>query len=265
MQQTLQPIVQKNARYNAPRQLALHLPKDEFSVRRSLRAKRLRVSINPVGEVEVVAPRNASIRDVQRFVEARETWISHHRNRIQSMRTAELNSLKPECIDLPALDKSWDVSYILVSREQCKNRKFNSSIVTNGSFLNLYIVNDKDIDNQVSKLLKQWLTDVAKRSLIPWLNKVSCNTGIDFNSTKIRGQRTRWASCSAQKNINLNRCMLFLEPEQVNYLMVHELCHTRHMNHSSNFWNLVERHVPGYMHQEKLVNKACFKLPRWAY
>jgi hypothetical protein len=67
-----------------------------------------------------------------------------------------------------------------------------------------------------------------------------------FNKIAIRDQQTRWGSCSSNRNLNFNYRVLFLPDELVDYLIVHELCHLQEMNHSRNFWELVERGIPGY-------------------
>lgn len=75
--------------------------------------------------------------------------------------------------------------------------------------------------------------------------------GVTFNRITIRNQRTRWGSCSSKGNLNFN-CLLMLAPaEVIDYVVVHELCHRKEMNHSARFWNEVARVLPDYKTQEK--------------
>lgn len=70
--------------------------------------------------------------------------------------------------------------------------------------------------------------------------------GVSYGRISIRSQRTRWGSCSSKGNLNFNCLLALAPPEVLDYVVVHELCHRREMNHSSRFWTEVERILPGY-------------------
>lgn len=75
--------------------------------------------------------------------------------------------------------------------------------------------------------------------------------GVSYGRITIRAQRSRWGSCSSKGNLNFN-CLLMLAPEEVrDYVVVHELCHRKELNHSPRFWTEVERVLPDYRQREK--------------
>ena len=90
------------------------------------------------------------------------------------------------------------------------------------------------------------LMAAAKEDLPRRVERLALKVGVSIHRVTIRCQRTRWGSCSAKGNINLN-CLLMICPEEVrDYVVVHELCHRREMNHSPRFWAEVERVMPDY-------------------
>ena len=79
--------------------------------------------------------------------------------------------------------------------------------------------------------------------------------GVTYGRITIRNQKTRWGSCSSKGNLNFN-CLLMLMPDKVlDYVVVHELCHLKQMNHSKKFWKEVERYMPDYPNYKKCLNE----------
>ncbi|NTW50913.1 MAG: M48 family metallopeptidase, partial [Chlorobiales bacterium] len=115
------------------------------------------------------------------------------------------------------------------------------------------------------KLLGSWINERAKLVLIPWLQTLSDELALPFKSARIRSQKTRWASCSSRKTINLNRNLLFLPPELARYVMIHELCHIVHLNHSAAFWKLVAEKDPDYRQHDKALRAANRRVPDWLW
>ena len=70
--------------------------------------------------------------------------------------------------------------------------------------------------------------------------------GVSYRNITIREQKTRWGSCSSEKNLNFNWKLILAPPEVLDYVVIHELCHLKEMNHSKAFWDEVEKVMPEY-------------------
>ena len=95
--------------------------------------------------------------------------------------------------------------------------------------------------------LKQQAKEDLSRRVSFWAPQV----GVSFERITIRAQRTRWGSCSNGGNLNFN-CLLMISPPEIrDYVVIHELCHRKHMNHSPGFWSEVAKHCPDYARHRK--------------
>ena len=91
--------------------------------------------------------------------------------------------------------------------------------------------------------------------IIPLVEEYADLMGVTYGTVSIRAQKTRWGSCSSKGNLNFN-CLLALCPEGVmRYVVVHELSHRRHMNHSKAFWSMVEEYMPDYKEQKLYLKR----------
>jgi predicted metal-dependent hydrolase len=104
---------------------------------------------------------------------------------------------------------------------------------------------------------------MGDRYLPKELEKISTAINLPFSQVSIRKQKTLWGSCSNSKNISLNYKLLFLPQPLMRYVLIHELCHTIHMNHSSKFWQLVGRFEPNYQNLDPQLREVWKIIPPW--
>jgi predicted metal-dependent hydrolase len=243
-----------------PEQLALLAPEprtalgeDVLHIRRSQRARRLLLQVRPPYNVEVVVPRWAKAADVQDFISRNQAWIARAQQEIRRRYPAASLS-PPQQVELAAINGRWQVQYLQSKNGRSSLRRFSDR-------LELRVPQP---GQPVGHLLREWVVLQGRDHLKPWLGRVSRELSLRPRRIQVRAQKTRWGSCSSTGTVSINACLLFLDPALVRYLMVHELCHLRHLNHSRRYWTLVERFEPDYRALDKRLGEAWAEIPFWA-
>jgi predicted metal-dependent hydrolase len=234
-----------------------------YRIRESRRAKHVSIRVSHLGEVEIVVPPRFDMRHLPEILERRKDWIAKTQQRIVAERQAfdavDQPDLDPEGLpqglSLRSLPEDWQIDYQAAATNQITARISGDQ--------QLLVRGEIDQTGLCCKVLRQWLNRKAEHHLIPWLHQVSQEIDLPFHRAAVRGQKTLWGSCSSKKNISLNYKLLFLPPPLVRYVMIHELCHTIHLNHSEEFWTLVGEKEPDYRHLDQTLNKSWIYIPTW--
>lgn len=217
-------------------------------IRESARVRRLSVRVYPGGRVAVSVPKGLKPAAVAAFLARHRAWIE---GKVAQFSVVEDASL-PVAIELPSTGDDWVVHY----RVGRAGFRVPSDRV-------LEIRHPADDRAGAHRGLCAWAFAEARRSLQPWFAAVAAEMGVSYRDVQWRRQRTRWGSCSQSGTVSLNVAILFQPPDVVRYLFVHELAHTRHMNHSSRFWNLVARHEPEYRALDRQLTEGWRRVPAW--
>ncbi|HEY0791449.1 MAG TPA: SprT family zinc-dependent metalloprotease [Chthoniobacterales bacterium] len=223
-------------------------------LRPSTRARRLILRLLNRDTLEVVLPPGAHRSQVAPFLAKHAAWIRN----AQERQTARHEGRGiPPAIHLPAISEHWQVRGVFTAGNTVE-------LTEVGADRGLELRGSIDRPQLWSAMLQAWLRRRATDILVPWLDRLAEQTGLRCRKVAVRLQRSRWGSCSSRRHINLNARLLLVAPELVSYLIVHELCHTRELNHSNRFWNLVERHCPDYEQLDRRLNRASRELPFWS-
>lgn len=140
--------------------------------------------------------------------------------------------------------------------KRCSKREIDAFVVSKEAWIrkHLEIIAAKPRISALSETELRELADQAAAVLPEKVRFFAGRIGVTYGRITIRCQRTRWGSCSARGNLNFN-CLLMLCPDAVqDYVVIHELCHRKEMNHSSEFWAEVEKYCPDYR-----IYRKCLK------
>lgn len=232
----------------------------DYRVRQSPKAKNLRIKVTRDEGLCVVVPRGYDEKKIPALIKQKKVWIADALKRVdETRRFLEPHPVKhlPEVVCLVALGEIWPVVYRNDENHSgIRLRTENGKLVISGLVLNR---------DAVIRKLKDWLRGKVREGLFPLAERLAAKHSLKLGRIFVKSQRTRWASCSAQRNLSLNTKLLFLPPDLVRYVLVHELCHTAHMNHSKDFWRLVASCEPSYITLDQALRGAWKTVPQWVF
>jgi hypothetical protein len=230
-----------------------------YTIKVSRRARHVSLRINQTDGLVVVIPVGFNERRIPQILAEKADWINRTQKRLARLprpATPELVQPLPTRIHLPLTGESWIVEYV--------PSKTRGITLTQPGGHTIRLTGAISSRPQCGAALRRWTTRQAKVILPDLIRKTARELGFSIGDISIRNQRTRWGSCTRLKSISLNQKLIFLSPELVRYVMLHELCHTRVMSHSSKFWGLVASHDPVYKKKIKLLRESAKYLPVWA-
>ena len=227
-----------------------------YRIRVSARAKNVIIKLIPGKGIEVVLPKGVSKKEVPKFLEKRGDWIDSGIRKLEGKGL----SLFPQELVLPE-EIFFEASEELLFIYRVKSTRATLRVLRNVDKL---ILSGSDWTPELEiRALKKVVKSTAKKFLIPELERISKEFNLSFNKVSIRSQRKRWGSCSVKGNINLNMKLMFLPYNLVRYILIHELCHTIHLNHSAKYWRLVKMVEPQYQRLEKELSESGKLVPAW--
>lgn len=230
----------------------------DYTVRISARARRVRLVITPADGLVVVVPKGFPASRVPEVVREHVPWIERTLERTAERR-AHLAGISqapvPETIDLPGIGVRWRIEL-----------KRGEAVGVRGTLRDetLTLTGDVDDTEVCRAAMRRAVGRVARERLPLMLGSAEAETGWSATKVSVRRQRSRWGSCTSKHAISLNESLVFLPQHLVRYVMVHELAHTRRLDHSPAFWALVQGHETAWRDHRRELREAWRHVPAWA-
>lgn len=224
------------------------------NIRHSRRARRVAVRIAASGQVELVVPRGVAEHRALAFLHSQAEWVRRHVARRRALLPPPQPFPPPE-LHLALTGECWR---LFQAGGAGRPRLVAQAGEGRGGLLEL---RGTGTAGQWRRCLVAWLKRRALQELGRRLDEQARLHGFSYADVKVRLQRTRWGSCSSRGVISLNLALLFQRPEVVRYLLCHELAHTRHMNHSQRFWQLVAQCEPRWRELDRALLAGWRNVP----
>jgi predicted metal-dependent hydrolase len=217
-----------------------------YTVRRSDRARRVRIQVTAAG-VEVVVPRRLSLDEVEPFVASKRAWIDRT---LLRMRAAEAERPRP------LLEDGGEVPYLgerLRLRVVVEPGRQRSQVTRQGGELRVAVSGPGRV--AVEAALERWYRAQARREVAIRLDAAVARVGQSYSTLQIRGQRTRWASCSTSGAMSFNWRLLLAPAEILDYVVEHEVAHLDVQDHSPRFWRLLASRCERWREHERWLRR----------
>jgi predicted metal-dependent hydrolase len=196
-----------------------------YTVRRSARARRIRVNVHAHSGVEVVLPSRAAEREAASAISELRPWIER---RLAEARLT-MSAVAERAGTLPYLDGT--LRLVAEPGRSRVHRQGDRLLVPAGD---------------ARPAIERFYRRAARAEIAPRLDAAAARAGLSYTGLDIRAQRTRWASCSSNGRMSFNWRLLMAPERVLEYVVWHEICHLRVLDHSPRFWAMLERYWPDW-------------------
>ncbi len=219
-----------------------------YTVTESTKAKHIRLIIDIEG-LRVVKPKQVAFKQVESMIHDKSAWIYKHYMPLQSKKTAQYK-------------RKWETGEKVLYKGEAYPIKispnlYNSAVVTfSGDHFEVYT--DEKVENrqeEIANAFRKWYIDAAYKTIEQRVDDYCKIIGVSYHKIKIKEQKTRWGSCSKKGNLNFNWKLIMAPKDVLDYVIVHEVCHLRHLNHGAMFWQMVANYMPNYQKARKWLKE----------
>jgi len=215
-------------------------------------AKSVKLRLISADELQITVPNRFNLKHIDRILEENKDWIVTQLSARKLLPTTEFKL--PQSVVLHGLEELWKISYVACKTKLQVYQRPNFEIVLMGNIQNISLCIKKIIE---------WIKQYSKPLLLSILKQLSDEIGMPYVSSNIRDQKTLWGSCTSHHSISLNYKLIFMPKSVMRYVMIHELCHTRYLNHSKRFWDLVGKFDLHWQANKLILKRAKEFIPEW--
>lgn len=214
---------------------------------RLLRKKRktVGISISQTGEVLVYAPLKASTRAVDDIVKRKEKWIAEAKSRMKTYQDGD---------KIIFFGKEYRLKLVRTIENELR-------IKIEGPDFTVYHCQDNPglLYRGINDYLYNKYREDFKKGISVRIRMLAAQIGVVPNKITVKNQKTIWGSCSRDNNISINFKLALAPLDVVDYILIHELCHIIHKNHSREFWMEVESYIPDYRKKRNWLKASSYK------
>jgi predicted metal-dependent hydrolase len=204
------------------------------TINRNNRARNMRIKVHPEKGVSVTLPRNYSEKHAVKFISEKEAWIRKSLKKTLTIKQKNTVFTEQTIFNTKFHNLQIQTHSKASLKFEVKNKVIN---IWYPEFAN---INDERIQEFVRQTIIKTLRFEAKQYLPKRTSELAELHDIKTNDIKVRNNKTRWGSCSGKNNINLNIHLMRLPDELIDYVVLHELAHIKHKNHSKHYWTYLE-------------------------
>lgn len=223
-----------------PNRIEIDGHKIRYFIQKSPQARKYRITYLNDSLFRITYPRRGIIPDPEELLNRHRLWVLNRLREEQNMLSSPLEV--KEGAEVPLLDTRWTL-------------RIHTGVDSRTSWLvqpdtRTVFLSGRD-KHQIHMALEQWYKRMAAEFISRQIPFWAARMKVSPSGFRIKNQRTIWGSCSHRGFLNFNWRALLLSEKAADYLIIHELAHLRHLNHSSQFWDLVSRHCPWYKDGKK--------------
>lgn len=224
-------------------------PFGEVVITKKSGQKTLRLHVHPTKGVRISIPMHIGYHEALDFLESKKEWVEKKLAIFEARKHRQQSAFTNGCTILD----------VTVSISHTPNKRFRATII--GNILNIYLPEGLNQEAEparkfIRKAIEMMLKNKAIDNILPKLEFYAQKYGFSYNGTRIGNSRSRWGSCNSENRLIFSCYLMLLSEELINFVIIHELCHTVHKNHGPKFHDLVDRLTGG---REKELNSLLKK------